>query len=198
MPKLVDHDARRLEIIEATWRLVARNGIRATTMREIAREVGVGNGSLTPYFGNKEEILTATFRHVFTLADTRMHAMVGDRTGLAAVRAAFLAHSVRTEEQIRIAKVVVPFYDMAANDPALARAHEQMIAPWRTLYGQHLREAIDSGEARPDLDVDGVVDELIVLLTGVQVLVQLRSFPDLAERHDRVLDQILARLRPTV
>jgi AcrR family transcriptional regulator len=195
MPKLVDHDARRQEIIDATWRVVARNGIRATTMREIARESGVGNGSLTPYFANKEEILTATFQYVFTLADQHIAELVGDQTGLAAVRATFMAQSVRTPEQVRIARIVVPFFDMAANDPALARLHEEMLVPWRRAYTVHLRTAIDRGEARADLDVDGVIDELIVLVTGIQVLALLRSYPDSQERHDRVLDQILGRLR---
>ncbi|KQO64929.1 TetR/AcrR family transcriptional regulator [Curtobacterium sp. Leaf261] len=195
MPKLVDHDARRQEIIDATWRLVARNGIRATTMREIARESGVGNGSLTPYFANKEEILTATFQYVFTLADGHISELVGDKTGLAALGATFMAQSVRTEEQMRIARIIVPFFDMATNDPALAALHQEMLVPWRRAYSEHLRTAMDSGEARADLDVEGVVDELIVLVTGIQVLALLRSYPDAQERHDRVLDQIIGRLR---
>ena len=57
MPKIVDHDARRLEIVHATWRLIAAKGFRATTMREIAKASGVANGGLFPYFRNKEELI---------------------------------------------------------------------------------------------------------------------------------------------
>jgi AcrR family transcriptional regulator len=33
MPKLVDHEARRKEIVEATWRLIASKGPDGLTMR---------------------------------------------------------------------------------------------------------------------------------------------------------------------
>ncbi|MBA4102389.1 MAG: TetR/AcrR family transcriptional regulator, partial [Arthrobacter sp.] len=36
MPKIVDHDERRLELVDATWRIIARQGLEGATMREIA------------------------------------------------------------------------------------------------------------------------------------------------------------------
>ena len=36
MPKIVDHDERRRSIIEATWRVIAREGIASATTRGIA------------------------------------------------------------------------------------------------------------------------------------------------------------------
>ena len=38
MPKIVDWDARRDEILSATWRVIARDGIARATIRAIARE----------------------------------------------------------------------------------------------------------------------------------------------------------------
>ena len=41
MPKIVDHDQRRIELVDATWRIIARLGIESATMREIALEAGL-------------------------------------------------------------------------------------------------------------------------------------------------------------
>ncbi len=36
MPKEVDHDARREELLEAVWQVIARDGIDRATIRVIA------------------------------------------------------------------------------------------------------------------------------------------------------------------
>ena len=41
MPKIVDHDARRSLIIYALWRVVARDGASAVSVRSVASEAGV-------------------------------------------------------------------------------------------------------------------------------------------------------------
>lgn len=53
MPKIVNHDERRQELIEATWQVIAQHGLSAVTMRQIAEEAGYANGALKPYFPTK-------------------------------------------------------------------------------------------------------------------------------------------------
>ena len=57
MPKIVDWDARRDEILSATWRVIARDGIARATIRAIAREAGCSRGILAHYFDDKADIL---------------------------------------------------------------------------------------------------------------------------------------------
>ena len=38
MPKKVDHDARREELVLAAWRVIAANGIDEVTIRDIAHQ----------------------------------------------------------------------------------------------------------------------------------------------------------------
>ena len=63
VPKIVDHDERRLELVDATWRIIARLGIEGATMREIALEAGFANGALKPYFPTKDTLLEFAFGH---------------------------------------------------------------------------------------------------------------------------------------
>jgi AcrR family transcriptional regulator len=57
VPKIVDHEVRRQELVEAAWRVINRVGIDATTVREIAAESGYSTGSLAHYFHSKDDIL---------------------------------------------------------------------------------------------------------------------------------------------
>ena len=44
MPKIVNHEERRRELLTATWRVIARTGIVGATTREIARRRGCRRG----------------------------------------------------------------------------------------------------------------------------------------------------------
>lgn len=55
-------ERRRAEILAVAGRLFASRGVRETTVRQIAEEVGVLAGSLYYHFENKESILDALMR----------------------------------------------------------------------------------------------------------------------------------------
>ena len=55
MPKIVDHERRRAEIVQTTWRVIARRGLDGATLREVAAEAGYANGALKPYFPAKSD-----------------------------------------------------------------------------------------------------------------------------------------------
>src|SRR4051812_3933051 len=61
MPKIVDIDERRQELTDAAARLIARAGLGAATLREVAAEAGLTTGALTHYFADKRELLHSTF-----------------------------------------------------------------------------------------------------------------------------------------
>jgi AcrR family transcriptional regulator len=62
MPKVIDVDERRAELARAASRLIARSGISAATMRDVAAEAGLTTGALTHYFADKRELMLHTFR----------------------------------------------------------------------------------------------------------------------------------------
>lgn len=57
MPRNVDHDERRREILEATVRVLAKRGIRGLSFRAIARELGGSTTLVTHYFGSQADLL---------------------------------------------------------------------------------------------------------------------------------------------
>lgn len=57
MPKIVDHDARRADIVAAVWRVIERAGMNGATVRSVAAEAGVSPGSLRYYFSDQGELV---------------------------------------------------------------------------------------------------------------------------------------------
>jgi AcrR family transcriptional regulator len=61
MPKVVDIEERRSELAAAAAQLIARSGVGAATLREVAAEAGWTTGALTHYFADKRALLRYTF-----------------------------------------------------------------------------------------------------------------------------------------
>jgi TetR/AcrR family transcriptional repressor of bet genes len=62
MPRAVDHEIRRSDLVRAFWRVVERGGVETASMRTIAAEAGVSLGMLQHYFADKDEILVVAIR----------------------------------------------------------------------------------------------------------------------------------------
>src|SRR5215475_13303577 len=52
-------DRRRAQILAAASRVFARQGFHRTTVREVAREAGIADGTIYLYFASKQELLLA-------------------------------------------------------------------------------------------------------------------------------------------
>ena len=58
MPKIVDRDAYRLELLSKSFELFARHGYTNVSMRGIAEALGISTGALYHYFSSKQEFFT--------------------------------------------------------------------------------------------------------------------------------------------
>lgn len=56
MPKIVDRDRYRRELLMKCFDLFAQKGYGSVTMRQIAEEIGVSTGTLYHYFSSKEAL----------------------------------------------------------------------------------------------------------------------------------------------
>lgn len=65
MPKIVNRQKKKEEILKAAFNVFAQKGFNATKMIDIAREAGMGKGTLYEYFKNKKEIFSALFVFLF-------------------------------------------------------------------------------------------------------------------------------------
>jgi AcrR family transcriptional regulator len=84
---------RREQLILAVLSLIARKGVRASTVRDIAQEAGVTQGLIRHYFGSKESLVAAAYDyHMSRMTDAVWQA--SDKPGPRARLAAFVISSL--------------------------------------------------------------------------------------------------------
>lgn len=195
MPKVVDHEARRRELVQATWRVIARNGASGATMRQIAAEAGYANGALKPYFATKADLIEATYVHVFTRTNERVAQAVIGLTGLDALesfcRQVLPLDSVRLDE----ARVVIPFWQEAAQDAGRAGLNNRSMAQWRESMTGWLMQARDSGDLVDRLDIPASAEVLLTFLLGAQITAALDPEINSPSRLEQQLQAQLELLR---
>jgi AcrR family transcriptional regulator len=84
VPKNVDHESRRRELADALWRVAARDGLQAATVRSVAAESGWSSGALRHYFPSKGDMLLFAVDHAIGEVRDRVGRL--GTTGPAALR----------------------------------------------------------------------------------------------------------------
>lgn len=168
MPKIVDHDHRRTELVQAALRIVVRSGLSGATMRDIAHEAGFANGAIKPYFQTKADLLLATYEHIYRATNARMRARTRGKRGLAALEG-FAEEVLPVNPALHEEAIVfLAFLGEAAQNPEHLQVSRNSMEEWRTWIRDWLAEAIDDGEVAAGLDVDIHADLLLTLAIGAQ------------------------------
>jgi AcrR family transcriptional regulator len=195
MPKLVDHEVRRKELLDAVWRIVARAGLAAATTREIAREAGVSNGVLAHYFPDKDELLTAALRSSYKQAYDRMNERTQGLVGLDALRVIVLEALPLDAERLLEAQIGVSFWGMAAGSDVLLQVQRAEWERFWDVLSYRVAEARTLGQLARDARADEVTHELVVLVEGLSLEAVLYPQRVPPARQIAILDAILDRIR---
>jgi len=191
MPKIVDWDERRDEILSATWRVIARSGIAGATIRAIAREARCSAGILAHYFDGKEDILGSALLLSHHRVGARMTAAATGLAGLAALRVVMLEALPLDERRDTEAQIEISFWGRALGNARLRELqHSEFERLCRRLHG-HLAEAVSLGELADGYDLALATHQLVVLIDGLSP--QRVLYPDRVtpQRQVEILDQLL-------
>jgi len=159
------HARKRVEIIEATWRMIVRGGFAAATMREIAAEASLANGSLKSYFASKDELVQAAFQHTFDRIDERANEATAGESGLLAIRRLCLEMLPLDAERAVEARVTIALLDRAASDRTLMAMQAEATDRWRRSMVAWLNEARTNGQVGGS-GRDGQIIELLLAITS--------------------------------
>jgi AcrR family transcriptional regulator len=73
VPKIVDAQARRQDVVEAVLRIIAMDGLERASLREVADEAGLAVGSVRHYFAGSDELLQYSFATVVDRIVSRLN-----------------------------------------------------------------------------------------------------------------------------
>ncbi|MEV0595112.1 TetR/AcrR family transcriptional regulator [Nonomuraea cavernae] len=194
MPKIVDHDERRREVLSAARRVIVRDGIDAATTRAIAKEAGYSNGVLAHYFADKDEILLSALRQSHQRIRDRLTRKVEGASGLAALRELLLDNLPLDAERTQETRLEVSFWSRSLASDRLAEVQRAEAAELRAAIRSLLDEARGAGELAGDDNLDDLTEHLLALVDGLSL--HLLLYPDRLTRVDleRLLLASLDRL----
>lgn len=200
MPKIVDHEARREELVEATWRVIARAGMGGATMREIAREAGVSTGQLAHYFDDKEDLLGYALRLSHRRVYDRINVGTQGLLGLPALRVIMLEALPLDEERLLEAQIEMTFFARALGNESLRELQNREFERFWDVLHKRVTEAQTLGEISTAVDADWITHQLLILVEGISleaVLYPARATPDQQrEILERFLDRMAAEPQP--
>jgi AcrR family transcriptional regulator len=195
MPKIVDWDARRDEILSATWRVIARDGIAKATIRAIAREAGCSRGILAHYFDDKADILGSALVMSHRRVAARMDAGTAGLAGLDALRVVMLEALPLDDRRDLEAQIEISFWGRALGTAELRDLQHTEFDHLYARLHRHLAEARDRGELADAVDLGLATHQLMVLIDGVSAERVLYPGRVTSDRQVRMLDALLDSLR---
>lgn len=194
MPKVVDHEERRREIITATWKVMVSKGLANTTTREIAREAGCSTGVLAHYFDDRAHIVSSALVRSHADVRKRTDARVTDLHGLEALRILLTEALPLDTQRLREAQTEVCFWGEAIGNPELLELQNREVDRFAERIRRVIQEAQAHGEVSAELDVERAVQECLVLIDGVSIQAVLYPVRVTVENQLALLDGLLERL----
>lgn len=196
-PARGDHDARRRDVSEAVWAVLAEHGFHGLTLRAVAARLGASTGLVTHYFPGKRELIA----HALDILEVRAHQRprrAAPAAGLPALRTAILNILPMTPQDTAMNRIWVSSWDVALADPefgaAQARRYDRVRAELRT----RIEDAQRLGHLSPDDDPQELAVRVLAFTHGlvVQALFDPGAFPP--DRQGQLVDAFLATLRARV
>ncbi|MEO0435046.1 MAG: TetR/AcrR family transcriptional regulator [Cyanobacteria bacterium J06656_5] len=189
---------RRLEVSEAAWQVIVREGLDRTSMRAIAQEMSCTTGVVTHYFRNKQELILFALHQVAARLQVLMERAVTDLSGcdrLVAMLSSFLPID---QERQEILRVWVAFLGYAVGRADLMADHQQSAGELRQMIIQELVTLQRQGDIRSDVDPEQEANVLLALVNGVSLdtLIQATSLSQQQQTLvlQRYVDGLSARL----
>lgn len=190
----VIHQDRRLQVSEAAWRVIVREGIDRASMRAIAQEMGCTTAGVTHYFRNKQAVLLFALNQVTERLQALMRSAIAEATGterLVAMLSSFLPVNEQREDTIR---VWVAFLGYAVGRESLMVEHQKSAAQLRELIIKELEELQTDGLVRADIDPKVESNALLAFGNGISLDSLIQSNPLSLEQQQMVVQRYVDRL----
>ncbi|YCH08072.1 TetR/AcrR family transcriptional regulator [Arthrobacter sp. alpha11c] len=203
MPKIVDAEARRQEVVQAVFRIIASDGLERASLREVADEAGLAVGSVRHYFASSDELLVFSFASVIDRISGRLEsalfAVEGETPGSAGQHAAvlnLLGQFLPLDEELAVdACVWMAFRHAARIRPVLAAEAERSHRVVAAIVGR-LIILLSPGEAAAPQSLVTEAERLLATMDGLCMHALLQPEWMTAEMCSDVLTAHLAAFAP--
>jgi AcrR family transcriptional regulator len=194
MPKIIDHDERRREIIDVTKDVILHGGFEAATMRSIASAAGFANGALKHYFPSKESIVAGVFDSVLAEMVQASRTMPADRPAVEQLKDYIELLLPLDEDRIAAGRVLLALWEYSMSDEALAIRYRQHLDDWRAVLLGLFSEARAQGDIRTSTPDEQLAQELMSVTVGANVLSLMFPSGQYIDEYSRYADTFMSRV----
>jgi AcrR family transcriptional regulator len=167
MSKLASQQDRRIEVSDAAWRVILREGLDRTSMRAIAQELGATTGVVTHYFRDKDELMLFALDRLITKTITNMKASIEGYEGLERLERMLLTPLPLQPGDEAEWKIWIAFLGCAIGREALMVEHRRRYADLHNLVLKELQVLQAAQWIRADLDLNLEANALVALIDGI-------------------------------
>jgi AcrR family transcriptional regulator len=192
MPKIVDHDQRRITIAQAAVTVIAEHGLEATKLSDIASLAGMTTGSVTHYFSDKDAVLMAALEMSYDMmfADMELVASYKDHSFYDTV-----VRALPITPQNRIAMTVwMAFCSRSLNVPEVGRHQTDSHFRWHSKVKQQLKHHCQRQDMPIPDDIDDLCEGITAQINGliIRSLTEEADWP--AARQRKLLKTYLTQI----
>jgi AcrR family transcriptional regulator len=164
MPRMRPSD-RREAIVDATVAVMLRKGMAATTVRDVAQEMGTSSGLIHHYFASMDELLAAAFERAASqdLEATR-RAMASGADAVQRLQIFFSTYA--RAEQDWAFQLWLDAWAEAGRRPAVQATSRRMNVAWQQLLVDTISDGLAAGLMACD-DPSGSAWRILSLLDGL-------------------------------
>jgi AcrR family transcriptional regulator len=157
-------DQRRTAIVDAALVVMQRRGIAATTVRDVAAEMGTSSGLVHHYYASMDDLLADAFERA---AGDDLHAVRAALVGPGPMDRLeqFLGSFSRGDDDAAMQLWLDAWAD-AARRPALQRTSRRLNEQWHALLSELIRDGVDDGSMTCD-EPDAAAWRLLSMLDGL-------------------------------
>jgi AcrR family transcriptional regulator len=163
----MSYDDRRIEVANAAWRVIVREGLDRASMRAIAQELGSSTGVVTHYFRDKEDLILFALERVFENVLEDMKVCTKGRQGIDRLEQMILTALPLNISDKDDWKVWVAFLGYSIGREHLVQEHRKRYDFLRQIISQELAELQTANLIRAGLDLALEANALIALVDGI-------------------------------
>ena len=196
-PKIVDKDAKKIEIIHAAVKVFSEKGMVKAKMADIALEAGIGKGTIYEYFRSKEEVFASGFQMFFQGMENQIESALSSTTDPVEQLKLLINLSFKSflQHGSDLAMIMMDFWaeGIRNKDEKILNSIDlrQIYHEFRIMIQSIINNGIEQGVFR-QVDTHNVAALLIGALDGIMLQwIMDQKVIDLEKITDSVIDNFL-------
>jgi len=188
-----DHETRKAKMAEATLRVVARHGLKAASLANIASELGCTTGTLQHYFPNKSELLRFAKDTLFDRARSQMINSTKGRNGLERLRAMASVGLPQDADRLLMWRIYTAFVGGAVGDAETMLLQRRQDVKDIQILRDEILFLQEQGHIPAELDAATEAFALMCVLDGIGVNAAISSKAMSRRLQKEILNNYLDR-----